>query len=76
MKKFDKSEDEAARITVRALKELGRSGPGTGKRDPVESIKDWRDKLLADQKSEQAKEWYNHALIAPLSFRWDGVFEK
>lgn len=68
MKKFDKDEDEAARITVRALKELGRSPPGRG-HNPKKSLKDWRDKLMAGNKGKQAKEWYDLALIAP-SYPW------
>lgn len=73
MKKFDKDEDEAARITVRALKELGRSPPGRG-RNPKKSLNDWRDKLMAGKKGKRAKEWYDLALLAP-SYPWWKVTE-
>ena len=63
MKKFNKDEGEAARITARALKELGRPAPGRGS-NAAKSLKDWRDKLMAGEKSEQARTWYDNAVAA------------
>jgi hypothetical protein len=73
MEKFNKTEEEAARLTVRKLKELG--APVPGRTDPVKSLKGWRDKLMAGSKGEQAREWYDSALISPRSLMWNGVTE-
>lgn len=63
MKKFNKDEDEAARIAARALEKFGRPAPGRG-RNAAKSLKDWRDKLMAGEKSEQARTWYDNAVAA------------
>jgi hypothetical protein len=69
MGNFNKTEEEAARLTVRKLKELG--APVPGRSDPVKSLKTWRDKLMTGNKSEQAREWYNLALMST----WDEMTE-
>jgi len=73
MERFNKTEEEAARLTVREMKKLG--APIPGRTDPVKSLKTWRDKLMAGEKAEEAREWYDSSLISPRSFIWNRVTE-
>jgi hypothetical protein len=63
---FGKSEDEAASITVRALNKLGLPGPG---RNDAKGLQNWRDKLLAGEKSKRARGWYD-APLAATEYPW------
>lgn len=62
---FHKSEDEAARKTVEALKIRGLPTPGTSRAvGPTwKALQSWRDQLMAGKKGKLARAWYDETMM-------------